>query len=687
MFLFEIIVQHMQEVFMALINSDTVEKFYENGNASEIPYAILCELKEESKKHSVMCCWLAHPETKETELNSFLNASKENANLAFLKAAAENASASAEQLSEIYHLGGDYVAEALASHANTPERIMLKLIDSGDMNVLVRMAKNESTPVSALKILTSVEQGKDARLSMALSEHPTLRENGPFELIRTTDFVAQKNIALHMSLSNDEIAKLWTLGGVVKQSLVVNPKLSPSTIDKLASIADVQTLSYIAQNQSMSEKTLVALSQHDDNAVRRGVALNRSTPSEVLHRLVSDRRGDVAGGVAENPCATISMLLMLSRHTSDHVRESVARHDNVDEDILVFLSEDKSANVRKAVALNPLTPLTQLRKLASDRVSSVSSSVMKNPEMGIVSSLKGYAPMLKDNAYGAFNFYQLASPKKTLQMIIGSKHPEEMRFVFDIGHCDAFKAISALQSAFTNNKGKIDRDGYLTTLKHINDSIPKTYRLGLSVECEYLALTLKHFSVNLLLQIVAQNEPDEARDCFRMLSTLLSFDNKQTLREHRDGVLAWLENPSGSFHDYLVKKTRNLHLNPNIKFYQASLLEFIPESLSVLDKGWEVNWPTNSIELLAIGDAQHHCVGGRYYADRCIEGSSVIFQIMPENNSRHGYTFQFSRNGTLLQAKGFANSHVPQSFVTKAKEIFRHVMIESKKGIFETRVA
>jgi hypothetical protein len=94
----------------------------------------------------------------------------------------------------------------------------------------------------------------------------------------------------------------------------------------------------------------------------------------------------------------------------------------------------------------------------------------------------------------------------------------------------------------------------------------------------------------------------------------------------------------------------------------------------LLPKGMELNFPQNVNELREIGDKQRHCVGSLFYAERCVDGANVIFQIAPRNNMKHGFTFQFARSGALLQSKGFLNEAVNNTMKQVAKQVFKALM-------------
>jgi hypothetical protein len=410
--------------------------------------------------------------------------------------------------------------------------------------------------------------------------------------------------------------------------------------------------------------------------LKKAVAGNSSLSISTLDRLSTETRGDVNSAVARNPSTSAKTLYVLAKSEFSHVRQLVVMHANACADALTLLSNDEVSVIRKECAKNINTPLNVLKHLASDKSVLVSQSVLCNKSLGEIVKLKKYEIVLRDSGFGAFDFYQVASPKKITSLFINSKHQNEVEFIFGSKDCSTINAISALQSAFTNQRGKINRDDYLKFLGAVNAQVPPNKRAGLAVDNITLKMVLKHFSSQLVIDILMQYSPDESADCLRMLSTLVMFDNEDVNDENIADVNLWISKVKSKFcfHGYLTNKSNKNMLEIKSVFYQARFIESTKEASKLLDAGWHVELPVDADELMEIGKTQRHCVGTKFYAERCVDGSNIIFHISPRENTRKGYTFQYCRSGRLLQAKGFANSSVPNHMKQKSKMVFNELI-------------
>jgi hypothetical protein len=619
-------------------------------------YSLLCALKNKSVE--AMDVWLAHKET------------------------------GIVHLLECYNNQGLTHAKAIALNPNATPELLANLVKNNAAQAFLEIAQHINTPLCALRVIAT----KDKRDNVleALSRHVTMVHNGPYELKNSDNINVRRNIALTMLLSNEEIMTLWKMGGRVKLMLLQNPTLSSNVLSQLSKISSDKELVAIARNVSAPPELLTTLSKNNDALVKNAVALNPNCPVDILDKLASDHRGNSALSVARNHACPESILTSLSLNTLSTIREAVAKHSHTKAEVLDRLSQDSNEVVRREVALNPKTSLLTLKRLAGDGKAAVSSSVALSDSLGVVRSLNAYQKTLKEMGGAAFNFYHLESPKKVMKLLINSKHPLEVEFVFGAKHIGAINAISALQSGYTNHKFKLNRADYLMMISKINEVVIGDRRTGVDVDPVTLKKVFKYFGENLVVEVLSQYESDESKDTLRMLGTLVSFQTNRINREYQAEINTWLgqaESRRGDFHNYLTRKTRDIWLDAKVPFYQTNLIAHVSEASKLVDTGWVVNLPTNSKELLSIGDAQSHCVGGKYYADRCIDGSSIIFQIMPKDNVKHGFTFQYSRSGRLEQAKGFGNDAVPTHHIRDSKRVFDMLTKGPKVSEFEKNAA
>ncbi len=537
---------------------------------------------------------------------------------------------------------------AIAKHDNTSKEALTVIGLSSIEALLTEVAKNKNTSIESRLQLADQSY---LRVRMALATSPYICEQLLMKMLSTT------------------------LEKAVRTALLTNAYIAPETLNALVSHGDQTMLPYLAQNTSLPKEAFMTLAKLSFIDVLKGIAKNPSAPETLLVRLAPMDKGGVSACVASNPSTPTSSLKSLSLSPIDHVREMVANNPNTEDFVLALLAKDGVDLVRKGVASNPNASLEALRSLASDRVASVSRQVALNPALGIVTELKGSSVKLKEDGFGCFDFYGVMSPKKVAKMFIGSKHPQEVAFLFNAKNCDNLTAISRIQSAFTNeNNGKLDRDGYIRFLTQVNEYVPYERTTGLAVESEDLKVSLTYFDTDLLLSAVMQYDVHEARDIFRMIGSISRLPIEVEQKEELDDLRQWLvrnnktKNPK-CFHHHLVKKNIDL-FDPNREmfFWQKNLAPEVKRVQSTLPKGVVLNFPITTVELRDIGDKQNHCVGTQYYAERCLSGANIIFQLAPNGNVKHGYTFQFSRDGKLLQAKGFSNSRVPSDMISLAKK-------------------
>jgi hypothetical protein len=558
----------------------------------------------------------------------------------------------------------------IANNPNTPARTLDKILVRNISALHANIAKHPNASPVALFVIASKSQ--DVSVLCDIAKHANIDERAVKTLLKKQHDLLNKWVMSCAPLNEQQFVTLWAKNGVHRQSLLTNQHLSTTTLTQLVSVTDEKEQALIAQHPHADVTLLATLSKSSSMLVKQAVATNPNTPEIALARLARETRANVYFYVTKNPCTPASVLASMRGADSSSVREGVAGHVNTDTATLILLSKDKEAMVRRAVITNPNTPLPTLKQLASDRSPTVSQWLFKNPNMGVISELERFELILINSGYGAFDFYNIRSPKKVTQLLINSKHPNEVEFLFGSKHADALDALSALQSAFTNRKGKLNRADYLTFLADVNDNVTPEQRRGLAVDNISLIAAFTHFNTQLVIDILHQYQPDEAKDTVRMLSSLVRFADPAVNKKNVDTINKWLEKPThkvGALHDYLTKLNAVLLESDALPFWQNCFIEQLPEAKKLLDIGMVLNFPTNSSQLLAIGSAQRHCVGTKFYAERCIDGSNIIFQIAPKDNMKQGYTFQFNRAGRLIQAKGFANSRVPEHATRLAKAI------------------
>lgn len=101
---------------------------------------------------------------------------------------------------------------------------------------------------------------------------------------------------------------------------------------------------------------LMAISDDEDEFVRRGVASNSHTSPEVLEKLSDDYAYFVVCAVASNPNTSINTLKKLIHKKSRNIRMHVIKNKNATEEICYPLCWDKSLTVRAYLAKETESP-------------------------------------------------------------------------------------------------------------------------------------------------------------------------------------------------------------------------------------------------------------------------------------------------------------------------------------------
>lgn len=400
----------------------------------------------------------------------------------------------------------------------------------------------------------------------------------------------------------------------------------------------------------------------------------------------------------------INEVYTLIKHTELSIEsiETIVEYDN--NQLTLCLSDeynslphhviDELANhcnnrIRRSIAFRKDTPESvekRLKSIIKESNKKEHNAIYSQSSFNkTLSGLKGsHSVFCNEYGYDLFQLKRVESPKKITHFLLNSKHSEEVRFLFESEQAISLSGISALQGVFTNRKGKLDRDSYLKTLKMINDAVIKksylTARQALfAVDIETLKTAFDFFSFEELALIMNNNPSDEARDILRMTHSLISSDDPDEKLKQTKLIRRWLDK-EGLFgyalHAYLTNKaTRDLSSSgEQTPFYQECDGLSSINQLAGLPKGVNTVIPQCAKELRSLGQNQSHCVGTKYYADACRQGSSIIFALVRNNKKTSTYTFQVNRDGTIMQSKGFANTPVPSVFSSLAQKVGAHIL-------------
>jgi hypothetical protein len=372
------------------------------------------------------------------------------------------------------------------------------------------------------------------------------------------------------------------------------------------------------------------------------------------------------------------------------VISALLEKDDLPSVVLDRLAYAPEKSVQQRVAAHPKVSehtFNALRRVRQELTSMGERGVLvyhQSSAFSLLTSLNEFLILESEYGFDLFDFKGVKSPKQMTKMLIGSKHPQEVAFIFGSNEAQSVTALSTLQSVFTNRKGKLDRFSYIEFLESINNAFEGSEkgacRAGLAVDAQTLEIVMTFLSNKEMVAVLKEaNSFDEAKDVFRILATLIERNDPEVNEKQRTLVRRWLDSKGeygDTFHSYLTnKQLRDFSSDEGTaSFYQIHAEKEMSSIKSSLPERVEVILPANRTELRELGRKQRHCVGTKYYADRCSDGTSVIFALVTGMRSDDIFTYQFDRfTGRLLQKKGFANGGTPDDLTPLAQSVFEKI--------------
>lgn len=366
---------------------------------------------------------------------------------------------------------------------------------------------------------------------------------------------------------------------------------------------------------------------------------------------------------------------------------SLLKHPNCDEDTVGMLSFEPDPQIQSEVLVHAKTSdelyNNMVKVKTRMRETGNYDPIKESSIFPALNELEFSHHFINANGIDIFLFKGVNSPALVTHMLIGSKHQEEVAFIFGSKQLSSIEALSALQSAYTNTRGKVDRHTYLQTLKHLNNTVmDKSRLLGLAVDGQTLSEAVSFFSLEQISTILENNEPRQAQDIFRMTSTLLSVHHSDVSEKEaikrKKSVIKRIDTHGllgHEFHSYLAKKNeRDFKVVYGTRpFYQARAALKTDTDYN-LPENMTLHIPKDASELRAVGRSQSHCVGSKFYCDRCEDGSSVIF-VLSKGSRANTFTFQYDREqGVLVQAEGLFRTQVPKEYIDVSQRVFSKIM-------------
>jgi hypothetical protein len=276
--------------------------------------------------------------------------------------------------------------------------------ESSDTTLKVRLARNPSTPGTALETLAARATGIDVtpRLSQLLARHAHAPRTLLAAIASQTEDVAvlralcenvgvppellaqlerrgiaplQRLLAIHLASDAQTLTRLWesTRSSAVRAQVLRHPYCPDTLLRAIpASLPEKRSLALHPRTRA---DTLTLLARDDDATVRRAAAVNLNAPASALIPLCFDAEPLVRRAVAARDDIPWKVVDWLAGDTDTWVRRALARNPACSLEWLERFVQDSESEVRRAVSRHPRCPAHLLARLAADEVGWVRAGV------------------------------------------------------------------------------------------------------------------------------------------------------------------------------------------------------------------------------------------------------------------------------------------------------------------------
>lgn len=302
---------------------------------------------------------------------------------------------------------------ALAAFAFAPPAVLAQLAALAaaqhDETLKLRLARNPSTPGSALDVLAAADSPVPLRLSQLLARHAQASHSLLGSIATHTDDISvlhalcenvgvpsdllaqlerrgiallQRVLAVHLATDAQTLARLWksTRISAVRAQVLRHPYCPDALLHTMpASVAERRSL---ALHPRAPANALIQLARDDDPAVRRATALNLNTPASALIALCFDAQVAVRRAVAVRDDIPLKVVDWLASDADAWVRRTLARNVACPAPWLERFVRDRESEVRRAVSRHPCCPARLLAMLAGDAAPWVRAGVAYRDDLG-----------------------------------------------------------------------------------------------------------------------------------------------------------------------------------------------------------------------------------------------------------------------------------------------------------------
>ncbi len=306
----------------------------------------------------------------------------------------------AETLEQLASHRDCVVRSCVAEHPNTPISVLERLADDDYRLTRWHVASNYNTPAHVLEQLLVKWESPDGKYDDELCNRLVQRTDAPttiFEHFAVTEsFNLRQAVARNPStplsvleiLTNREVLKnIATRGDWASddysisddyflQSLAYNPRLTTQMLARLAEDPSPDVRTNLLNNPHITPELLMKLAQDESPKVRQAMASKVNFPVRFLEVLAFDKKPEVRQKLASNPNSSLTILERLAQDNTPCVREAVANNNSTPVALLEQLAQDDNLDVLRAIAHNPHTP-AQLRQSLNYRLRTNISPTLK----------------------------------------------------------------------------------------------------------------------------------------------------------------------------------------------------------------------------------------------------------------------------------------------------------------------
>jgi hypothetical protein len=357
------------------------------------------------------------------------------------------------------------------------------------------------------------------------------------------------------------------------------------------------------------------------------------------------------------------------------------------------LASSREASILLALIANPSTPADTLRRLAATPRINVRKALLDSPRCPLVSSIA--EDRLAFEGIDPAIFVDQSSRRSVCRAIIGTGHRAEADLLFSDPTLRVIDCLRTLHSLFTIHGGKkrdrkLNRHDYLRFLSDFNARGGRFEVLDLPMFT--LLTSIRLLGQEGLVKVMTACEPERARLTLRLLEAVVGNPSVASAGHatgddgeaaHQQQLLQrWIARHDDwplRLHSYLARKyqrrrSRRKNRAPRALHQAQHALGIRRFNARHAGEGRRVHLPRSERELQALGAVMANCVGSEHNVQDAVDGRHVILHVHPVGARRRGVTCQFSPDGRLLQARGFANADADEALVAFARAAMAAVL-------------